>query len=122
MASSSQRPTTSDGIVEIELNPREQRVYDRVRALVVAPAPTTPLGARDLLLFLPDLVVLLSRLMRDDRVPLGSKLIAVAGLAYVVSPVDFVPALIFGPLGLVDDLFIVATVLSRLETPEDAVS
>jgi uncharacterized membrane protein YkvA (DUF1232 family) len=103
-----------DDIVEIELNPRETRLYDRVREMAVRPDPGTSSGARDLLLLLPDLVVLLSRLLRDRRVPTSSKLIALAGIGYVLSPLDFMPALFFGPLGLLDDLFIVATVLSRM--------
>ena len=54
------------------------------------------------------------RLLRDRRVPILHKGIAVAGVAYVLSPIDLVPSLLFGPIGLVDDLFIVAACLSRL--------
>jgi uncharacterized membrane protein YkvA (DUF1232 family) len=100
--------------VLIELNPREQRLYDRLRANLSKPSSNAPTGAWDLLLFLPDLTVLLVRLMRDGRVPLLEKGIAVAGVAYVLSPVDVLPTLIFGPIGLLDDLFIVAACLSRL--------
>src|SRR5690606_33953429 len=71
-------------------------------------------GARDLLLFLPDLTVLLARLLRDGRVPLVEKAIAVGGIAYVFSPLDLLPALVIGPIGLLDDLFVVAACLSRL--------
>ena len=46
--------------------------------------------------------------------PLGSKLVALAGIGYVVSPIDLLPALFFGPLGLVDDLVVVGATLSRL--------
>jgi uncharacterized membrane protein YkvA (DUF1232 family) len=105
---------STDEIIEIELNPRERLLYDRVRALVISPKSSAPLGLRDLLLLLPDLVVLLSRLARDPRVPILAKAIALAGIAYAVSPVDFVPVLLFGPIGLVDDLLVVATALSRL--------
>jgi uncharacterized membrane protein YkvA (DUF1232 family) len=103
--------------VTIDLNPRERRLYDRMRARIV-PAEGAGLGyrsgARDLLLFLPDLTILLGRLLRDARVPLWEKGIAVAGVAYVLSPIDLVPALLFGPVGLLDDLFVVAACLSRL--------
>lgn len=104
----------SEEIVEIELNPRERQLYDRVRAVIVAPDPRAPSGLRDILLLLPDLVVLLSRLMRDARVPPFAKLIAFAGVAYVLSPIDFLPVVFLGPIGLIDDLFVVATALSRL--------
>jgi uncharacterized membrane protein YkvA (DUF1232 family) len=100
--------------IEIELNPREQRLYDRLRARVIAPDRKAGAGLRDLLLLLPDLTVLLARLVRDPRVPLASKLVALAAVGYVLSPVDLVPELLFGPLGLVDDLLIVAAALSRL--------
>ena len=67
-----------------------------------------------MLLLLPDLTVLLVRLLRDERVPLGSKLIALAGLAYILSPIDLLPEIFLGPIGLIDDLLVVATALSRL--------
>ncbi len=100
--------------VTIELNPREQRLYDRLRSQVVEPVPGGRTGMRDMLLLLPDLTVLLARLLRDERVPLVDKGLAIAGLAYVVSPIDVLPAIVMGPIGLLDDLFIVAACLSRL--------
>jgi uncharacterized membrane protein YkvA (DUF1232 family) len=68
----------------------------------------------DMLLLLPDLTVLLSRLVRDSRVPLPSKLIALLGVGYALSPVDLIPVALFGPIGLVDDLLVVSAALSRL--------
>ena len=53
-------------------------------------------------------------LLRDRRVPIASKAIALAGIGYVVSPLDAIPALIFGPIGLVDDLVVVAASLSTI--------
>ena len=107
------RPVEEDRIV-IELNPKERRLYDRLRAQVVAPGPAGKSGARDLLLLFPDLVILLYRLIRDDHVPSGSKALAVLGIAYVFSPIDFLPSFLLGPIGLLDDLIIVGTVLSRM--------
>jgi uncharacterized membrane protein YkvA (DUF1232 family) len=102
-------------LITIELNPGERRLWDRLRGRVVrAREPAAPSGIFDLLFLLPDLTVLLSRLMRDDRVPIASKAIAVAGIAYVLSPVDLLPGLLFGPIGLVDDLVIVAAALSGI--------
>ncbi len=100
--------------VTIELNPQEQRFYDRLRGRFIESAPGDRTGARDLLLLLPDLSILLLRLLRDARVPLLQKGVALAGVAYVLSPIDVVPALVFGPVGLLDDLFVVAACLSRL--------
>ena len=74
--------------VMIEMDPRERRLYDRLRAAIVAPQPGRRSGLRDLLLLLPDLTVLLMRLLRDERVPLGGKAIALLGIGYVLSPID----------------------------------
>lgn len=100
--------------IEIQLNAREQRYYDRIRSKVRTPAPGTRSDLRDLLLAFPDLVMLLFRLMRDDRVPIGHRAIALLGLGYVISPIDILPTFLFGPLGMLDDLIVVAATLSRL--------
>ncbi len=100
--------------VTIELNPRERRLYDRLRERLVESRAGERSGFGDVLLLLPDLTILLGRLLRDSRVPLAQKGIALAGLAYVVSPIDVLPAVLFGPVGLLDDVFVVAASLSRL--------
>jgi len=104
----------TDEPVLIELNPRERRLYDRLRTRVVENEPGAPTGLRDALLLLPDFTVMLARLLRDERVPRGSKWIAMLGLGYALSPIDLVPSLLFGPIGLVDDLLVVSAALSRL--------
>jgi uncharacterized membrane protein YkvA (DUF1232 family) len=100
--------------VTIDMAGREQRLYDRLRAAVAAPRPGERSGMRDLVLLLPDLTVLLFRLLRDERVPLGGKAIALLGVGYVLSPIDLMPELVFGPIGLLDDLFVVGAALSRV--------
>ncbi len=104
----------SDDIVTIELNARERRFYDRQRSRLARFEPRATSGARDVILLLPDLTMLLMRLLRDPRVPLGAKLIALCGVGYVLSPIDLVPSLLFGPVGLIDDLLIASATLSRL--------
>lgn len=103
-----------DRAVTIELNPKEQRLYDQLRERITPTSPGGRTGFRDLLLLLPDLTILLMRLLQDARVPILQKGIAVAGVAYVLSPIDVLPALIVGPIGLLDDLFVVAACLSQL--------
>ena len=100
--------------ITIELNPRERRLYDRLRGRVVRGVPGAPSSWRDALLLLPDLTVLLARLLRDGRVPRGGKLVALLGLGYALSPIDLLPSLLVGPIGLVDDLLVVTAALSRL--------
>jgi uncharacterized membrane protein YkvA (DUF1232 family) len=105
---------TSEAPVVIELNPRERRLYDRLRSQVVEEEAGDSSGLRDMLLLLPDLAVLLFRLLRDDRVPISSKALALAGAAYLLSPIDLMPALLLGPIGLIDDLIVIGAVLSRM--------
>jgi len=100
--------------ITIELNPREQRLYDRLREGVVRKRIGEGSGVRDLLLLLPDLTVLLMRLLRDPRVPVTSKAVALLGVGYVLSPIDLMPAILLGPMGWVDDLVVVAAALSRV--------
>ena len=49
---------------------------------------------------------LLFRLMMDRRVPLPTKLIPVAGLAYLISPIDLLPDMV-PALGRIDDLLVI---------------
>ena len=100
--------------VEIELNPSERRLYDRMRASLVAGGRSRRSGLGDLLLLLPDFVVLLARLLRDERVAIGDKAVALAGIAYVLSPIDVLPAFLFGPLGALDDVLVVTAAVSRV--------
>ena len=53
-----------------------------------------------------DQIRLTWRLLRDPRVPLWAKAIPLVVIAYVVSPLDFIPDFIIG-LGQLDDLAIV---------------
>lgn len=99
--------------VLIDLSANEQRLYDRLRARITPSRPGEPSGVRDLLLLLPDLAVLLGRLAADHRVPLSSKLMALAATGYVLSPIDLIPE-ILGPIGFVDDFLVVSAALSRM--------
>ncbi len=65
------------------------------------------------LMFLPNLVILLGRLLKDRRVPLADKTLFVAALVYFVSPIDLIPD-IFPFVGQVDDLYLIALTLLRL--------
>lgn len=65
-------------------------------------------------LALPNLAKLLTRLMRDPRVPTRPK-VAVGGvMLYLVSPIDLIPELVMPIVGQVDDLLLIAFALDRL--------
>jgi uncharacterized membrane protein YkvA (DUF1232 family) len=100
--------------VTVDVGGRERRFYDRLRARVVKREFGEGSGLADLLLLLPDVAVLLARLAGDPRVPIGGKAIAACAALYVVSPIDLVPELFLGPVGVLDDLVVLAAALSRL--------
>ena len=68
---------------------------------------------RNFLSFLPNMVKLLGRLLKDSRVPTAEKALFVAAIVYVVSPLDFIPD-VFPFIGQVDDLYMVALSLLRM--------
>ncbi|MBV9215041.1 MAG: DUF1232 domain-containing protein [Acidobacteria bacterium] len=68
---------------------------------------------RSFIMFLPNMLILLGRLLKDARVPTAEKALFVAAIVYVVSPFDFIPD-VFPFIGQVDDLYVVALVLLRL--------
>lgn len=105
---------SQDEKVLVQLSGRERRLYDRLRAVVVKSDPGDGSGVRDLLLLLPDLAVLLTRLLRDPRVPPGGKAIALLGMGYLLSPLDLLPDILMGPLGFLDDVIVLAACLSRM--------
>jgi uncharacterized membrane protein YkvA (DUF1232 family) len=68
--------------------------------------------ARALAGFVPDCAVLISRLLRDERVPRRRKLLLLVLVAYLAMPFDLVPDFI--PIaGQLDDVIVVALVLSH---------
>ncbi len=105
---------SEDERVVIVLNGRDRRLYDRLRARFVRREPGEASGLRDVLLLVPDLVVLLARLVRDPRVPVGGKAIALLGIAYADSPIELIQDLIFGPIGLIDYVLVLASEFSRI--------
>ena len=76
-----------------------------------------------LLLRLPIVARLVTRLMLDRRVPLRVKLILPAAIVYLISPIDVVPD-ILPVLGRIDDILVllIALVLFLGLAPREAVS
>lgn len=75
---------------------------------------------RGFLMFLPNMVMLLGRLLRDSRVPAAEKALFLAAIVYVISPMDLIPD-VFPFIGQVDDLYVVALTLLRLLNRTDDV-
>src|SRR5664279_5709949 len=73
---------------------------------------------RSFIMFLPNMVLLMGRLVKDARVPIAEKALLAAAVVYVISPLDFIPD-VFPFIGQVDDLYVVALVLLRLVNRTD---
>ncbi len=65
----------------------------------------------DFILAGPDLFMLLVRLSRDVRVDRANRVKLSAAAAYFINPFDFIPEIVLGPAGLVDDIALSAFVL-----------
>ena len=72
----------------------------------------------NLLMFLPNMVKLLGRLLTDSRVAIADKALFAAAIVYVIVPLDFIPD-VFPFIGQVDDLYLVALTLLRLVNRTD---
>jgi uncharacterized membrane protein YkvA (DUF1232 family) len=68
----------------------------------------------DYVLMLPDLFLLITRLMLDPRVDGKHKIYLGAAIAYVASPIDLISARRFGVIGYLDDLVVVVAALNML--------
>lgn len=67
---------------------------------------------KEALMLIPNYLKLLYRLTQDSRVAMAEKALLLGTVAYVISPVDFLPDFI--PfVGQIDDILLVALILQR---------
>ena len=72
----------------------------------------------NLLLVIPNLLVLCARLMVDPRVPAKERLLVAGAIVYALLPLDFIPDML--PfVGQVDDLYLIGLTLLRLMSVSD---
>src|SRR6266436_8830034 len=76
---------------------------------------------KNLLMFLPNMIILCCKLMVDKRVPRTERALFAAAVIYAIIPFDFIPDMI--PfVGQVDDLFLISmTVLRLIDRTDDRV-
>ena len=68
---------------------------------------------KNLLLFIPNMILLCARLLKDPRVPTTEKALLGGAILYAVIPFDLIPDMI--PfVGQVDDAYLIALTLLRL--------
>ena len=73
---------------------------------------------KNLLLFIPNMLLLCARLMVDPRVPATERVLVAGAILYALIPFDFIPD--FVPfVGQVDDAYLIALTLLRLTTVTD---
>ena len=73
---------------------------------------------KNLLLFVPNLVLLCARLMTDPRVPTKERVLVAGAIIYALMPFDLIPDLL--PfVGQIDDAYLIALSLLRLATVTD---
>ncbi len=94
--------------------------YDRWRTRIHRWVSTaTDSLVADVLMVVPDMFMLMVRLLRDRRVPLIVKGQLVIALAYVLNPFDLIPEAIAGVVGLTDDAGVMALVLMWIKNVLD---
>lgn len=90
--------------------------YDRVRSRVVGSVERrSPRMGRPLvetLLVVPDILLLLIRLVLDPTVPRRARALIGGGLAYFLLPFDVVPEILVGAPGYLEDVLVASTVLA----------
>ena len=73
---------------------------------------------KNLLLFIPNLLVLSARLMVDPRVPATERVLVAGAILYALIPFDIIPDML--PfVGQIDDSYLIAITLLRLMTVTD---
>jgi len=73
---------------------------------------------KNILMFIPNMILLCVRLMTDPRVPKTEKALVAAAVVYAVIPLDLIPDMI--PfVGQVDDLYLIGLTLLRLMSVTD---
>ncbi len=102
---------------------RAQRFYDRVRGNIhryLEGKGSVATRSGGFLLLVPDMFMLLWRLVNDGRVTGKAKVLLGSGLAYYIFPFDLVPEALFGPMGFLDDLVFGVYLLNKVLGETDA--
>jgi len=68
---------------------------------------------KNLLLFIPNMLLLCVRLLADSRVPKVERALVAGAIAYAIIPFDLIPDM-FPFVGQVDDAYLIALTLRRL--------
>jgi len=99
------------------MDEQKKDFYQKLRADIkkwLDEKKTTDNRWAEYILLAPDLFHLLTKLTLDPDVP-ASKKVKLAGIiAYFISPLDFLPEILLGPIGYLDDIALTAYVLNDI--------
>ncbi|MCY6484543.1 YkvA family protein [Clostridium aestuarii] len=96
--------------------------YSEIRKSEENKIPEKYKNINEVFMIIPDITVLLYRLMKDDRVDKKTKILIGAAVGYLVIPLDIIPDFI-PVLGKIDDVGIAFLVLDKIisNIPEDII-
>ena len=101
---------------------RAQRFYDKIRESIrryLEKKGSLAGKSGEYLLLVPDMFMLLWRLINDSRVNSKNKVLLGSGLAYYFFPLDIMPEAFLGPVGYIDDLVFGVYLLNKMLTDTD---
>ena len=101
---------------------RAERYYDKVRENIrryLEKKGSLAGKTGEYLLLVPDMFMLLWRLINDGRVSSKNKVMLGSGLAYYLFPLDIMPEAFLGPIGYIDDLVFGVYLLNKMLTDTD---
>jgi uncharacterized membrane protein YkvA (DUF1232 family) len=106
-----------DAGVELPSQHQLLSFYDRLRERFLGGIERhggkLPEEAAKVLLLVPDVFILVVRLILDKEVPRKTRAVLAGALAFFMLP-DLLPKALFGPIGYIDDLVVAVAVLSQL--------
>jgi uncharacterized membrane protein YkvA (DUF1232 family) len=92
-----------DNLTTLEVVNKVHDNYSRGRKVLGDKLPEAAKGYKEYIFILPDIISLIYRLLKDKRVPIKTKLIMSAAIAYITIPTDVIPNSI--PfIGAIDDI------------------
>jgi uncharacterized membrane protein YkvA (DUF1232 family) len=102
---------------------RAERFYDRIRKSIhryVERKGAAVEKTAQFLLLVPDVFILLWRLLNDARVNGKNKVLIGSSVVYFIFPLDILPEAFLGPMGFMDDLVFGVYVLNKILTDTTA--
>lgn len=98
---------------QLEFASKIEDNYSRGREILVDKLPDEAKKYKDYIFILPDIVSLIYRLLKDKRVPVKTKLIMSAAIAYITLPTNIIPNNI--PfIGVIDDVGVAFFALDKI--------